>query len=809
MKIFNIRVGPKRLMSFVLLLLTLTMLLPSQVFATTSSKKDDGAKPAEEIGVSLYDTQTALVAYVNNVVGVNGNDKHDDNKVESTAPSGNVIGNAGAYVGYGDVDKGFYSFIMSNLTYGASTSTYSAWQDICKSDGNQVYAYTRFGRALADSGLDSTASVTSNNPRFVSGVFTLLFYALSELIPKMFGLALKILKFLNPFALLSEASTFQGYWHDAFPNAPAMLTPAVDAVCNIFDIITNDLTWTVMVPLFIAMVALNILLLRKKAGTLLANLLKRIVFLAIGLPICAGLYTGVLNQMFEIVSHGTASSQMVVSTVFDFESWVTENQLAIPSGALIASAPSDKSDRTSYQNPADAITPTSANAGVATAEMLRNLRTTAYTINKTTHDEFSSMGDMTSADSMHFMLTGDMWNKNANYSGSGNTAFLGITSITDDLEVSTGIFDMLVRYTSGSFYRATDFETSYMNLLTTQYRTEMGHTASTAGASSNRNKVYDMFDMTNEVDDWLEREESDNKAVWSGSSSNNHLGWVGRDWNVFRGGSLRSDTLSPTATMTFSSGSKGLSTQSMYNYLSTAFDSNSVVVYSNKNSVSENTKQQHYAVNTIGTGILNFAFMMNMCVILGILVVIAFVFSLNLAIHNLKRGCSLIGNVPIAMLGVVKSIAQVVSYVIAMICEIIISVFLYLFISNMLVLIATIVESLASSRDVTGLSGTILNAIGISMTDISSSELSVVFMVLAETMLAIFLFVGMMFYRRAWCRVRYNVSCKWYKFMTLPEMMPVYEQVIANEKSRKESDFTFKKWVTGLATDLNMNPVPA
>src|SRR5699024_7236978 len=76
---------------------------------TWAAPGDEVAQP-EEIDLSLYDTQTALTAYVSNVLGVNGNDKHDDNRVESPM----TVGNAGAYVGYGDEDKGFSAYVMSN-----------------------------------------------------------------------------------------------------------------------------------------------------------------------------------------------------------------------------------------------------------------------------------------------------------------------------------------------------------------------------------------------------------------------------------------------------------------------------------------------------------------------------------------------------------------------------------------------------------------------------------------------------------------------------------------------------------------------
>ena len=89
------------------------------VYATSSGSGGSGSSgpsEAEGIGTSLYDASTALTAYINAVVGANGYDKnsgesdsgasgamHSVSEVKETDP-----GTAGAFVGYGDVKKGFY-----------------------------------------------------------------------------------------------------------------------------------------------------------------------------------------------------------------------------------------------------------------------------------------------------------------------------------------------------------------------------------------------------------------------------------------------------------------------------------------------------------------------------------------------------------------------------------------------------------------------------------------------------------------------------------------------------------------------------
>ncbi|MDQ9842438.1 hypothetical protein RFY10_20150, partial [Acinetobacter baumannii] len=74
------------------------------------------------------------------------------------------------------------------------------------------------------------------------------------------------------------------------------------------------------------------------------------------------------------------------------------------------------------------------------------------------------------------------------------------------------------------------------------------------------------------------------------------------------------------------------------------------MVYSNDKSISENSRQQHYAVNIIGSGGLGIAYSLNMIALLAILVIIAFVFSMSMVIRNVKQGFSMLGSVPFALL---------------------------------------------------------------------------------------------------------------------------------------------------------------
>ena len=91
-------------------------------------------------------------------------------------------------VGYGDKSQNFESFVTANTTYGASSSTYDAWQGIIAGDKPDLaYQYVRYGRTLTDAGLDETGAPSVDFIRTITGWLTLMIYALSQAIPFLFG----------------------------------------------------------------------------------------------------------------------------------------------------------------------------------------------------------------------------------------------------------------------------------------------------------------------------------------------------------------------------------------------------------------------------------------------------------------------------------------------------------------------------------------------------------------------------------------------------------------------------------------------
>lgn len=760
---------------FACVILLGTCLFTAPVFAAP----DDTGSETETVG-DIYDVSTALTAYVNNVVGANGNDKHNEQRVENP---GNV-GNAGAYVGYGDENQGFVSFITSNTTIGSSSSTYDAWKEVLEGgDGNAVYGYVRFGKALADAGFDETmaADTTFNPARIAIGVISLIVFVAGEIVPTIFGFALSILKMFNVFALFGQSTVWVSqYWKDAFPTAPNFLDPLVTKFSHWYDILVNQVAIMAVIPILFAVVAVNVLLLRQHAGSQFAKLLKRLVFIVIGVPLMAGLYTAALDQLGEAVNMNTASARMVAATFVDFEAWADDG-LEVPSGMVISSL-----------KPEDGSVGAGGHLSTSSSYKLRN---SALTLNQKHNDVLKTAGWQALDNSDHALVSGGLWNtdgqinvgdgaggrltKDGYFDESGH--FVLAKSTQKGLEVKWELFNVLNRYMMSEQYTSGAYATKIAGILRDKADRniiEMGF--SSEADADNTNTVRKMFNDTDEVDDWMRREKEDNQKIWNLNGGNAEMKWAGNgEMNIFRGGNLTGGSDSGADVLNYSG---KLSPMSMYNYLSTSFKESSIVTYSNATSVSEHVKQSHMSVTSIGNGFLGFLFLLNMWVCIGIVALVGCYFALSMTFKNLKTSFHLLTSIPLAVAGILKSIAQSLVYFFMMVAQLFIGAFMYTVVSEILMVVATIVERLAADgMDAVAGGGTVsivpssLAAIGVP--EISVSEASLGAILVLEILAA--LVVGMLVwkYRRA-CVRGYDYSLTWcMRMVTLPEFMDVFETV--------------------------------
>ena len=727
-------------------LLCVLTLYPRAVYADPAG--DDGGE-VETVG-GLYDATTALTAYINDVVGANSNDKHNDQRVENPGSAGN----AGAYVGYGDEDQDFVPFITMNTSIGSSSSTYDAWQDVFKGNHKDAaYEYVRLGRTLADAGLDETVSGGGSMTftRGFGGILSIIVYVASQIVPFIFGLVLTLLQKLNVFQLFANVTVMTNdYWQDAYGTPMPVLGPLVDFVSGLYNHLSEAISWAVVVPLLFAFTAATVLLFRsQKPGQAVGNLVKRVVFIAVGVPICAGLYTSALNALQDSMTDGSQmpTARVVSATFVDFESWAAENRLNISSSYGIESTMEDAPNE----------------GGLASNDFLRKVRDTSTRINKDVNSDMPDAGLREESGN----IADELWDDNGQVYGTGRG---------DSESAQTAILNLLFRYLSNDTYSSSAWAT--------QVASEFPKNSATMGSSANDDRtdtVRAMFGATDEKDDWMKREESDNAVIWTGGSATD-LEWANKDFNIFNDGTLQNTGNHDSMTW-----SGNLSRASLYNYLATSFTESSVVTYSSSTSVSEHTQYAHSSVTSVGSGLLKILFLLNLWVCLGVLGLVGCYFAISTGLNTLKTSFRLLTSVPLALLGVLKSIVQVLTYVVLMIGQLFMGAFLYSFMSDVLVVFATMLENFATGVT-EGTTTTVLGGHLISLLyqvlpeTLYDSRIGVMLMVGIELGLVVFAGSMIWTYRRVLCRVYETV---WYyalKLGTASAYQESFEEIWANRR---------------------------
>lgn len=788
----------KHMCQLLVLVMMLCLLTPIPVLAAPDATTSDG------IYTSMYDVSTALTAYANSVVGSNTNDKHDTHELDELHLGSVKPGVAGAFIGYGDDDKGFYAYISSNTAKSVTTSSYDAWFNA--GDDGALYAYTRYGHLLADLGLDETGNATESSVgRSAFGLFMQGSHAISAFVPKIFDTSLIILKTLNPFQFFSGDTAVK----DAITSGSLSdVENTVDGAGNTVEFKqptgNNELDANQEIGTSAAFQKLiqyvsDIYKASQKMGTfvvfpmmlvifLCAMLFKRdfrgwqafafkVVFMFIGVPLCGIMYTAVLNDMTTVTQSTPAASRLVACTFVDFQSWVTESRLDLPNDVVLTSVGIDSED-------GDSITA----AGSAHNDSVRQLRNITYTINRKLYGFPANfkLGIIAADGSYEDVITNPgIWRDD------------GVlrNNITNS-SVEKLINALLQRYRSGDFYHASTWETAVNGSIVKHHKANLGQIPSTSNATTNEGKVYQMYDETNDVSDWMNRTVDDNKKILRGDL------WSA--FNIFSNGLLKvtygANGIAVDEHIEFLSSEQswgdktnpstkgGLSSVAMYNYLCTSFDDSAISVYSAQKSTSEYTKLAHYSVNLIGSGALRVAYGLNCIACLFSFALIGVIYGFGMVIGNIKRGIHLIMQIPFAVMGVVRSIVQVFIYVFVMCIELIFSVFAYRWVCELIVLFASIIESPIEDA-VASVSTILIGGRFAFVADyISPSVLYDNRMLFTCGMFVLvfgvmfFNYLSVKFCRNVLTAYEYAVCC-YLRLVTLDEMLPVFDAWMASRNS--------------------------
>lgn len=725
---------------------------------------NDNPNPDDDamVDVSFYTASSALTAYANKVVSPAG---RTDESV-SSGVTHNLLdilaagpANAGGALGYGDSNMGFEGHIASQKSESSVTVDYASLIGLENASsghpgsGSSMYLYSRYGRLLADLGLDKTDDAKIVSPRLVPGIAMSGAYLGNGGLSVVWKFTMEALKGLNPFQILANATEIstaaknQMYdgtngWLVKLAANNAGFRKILEEIGTIYDTLTGvevveqsgmhdpfdgsaipggrhyhfSITMIYLV-FFIAgsLLCYNVWKSRGQHWSKLKTLLIRVAFIAIGVPLFAIAYTAVLNGVDDFISvTASPASQMVASTYVDFGGWVRNGRLSPTTDGVFISE-------------ANTNTP----GGYASEESFMALRKTAWSINKAT-------GALPDVDMSVFAGGLDDYE-------TWDTLSYDTHDATDSwgagLQSTKECFDLLKAWMHGEFYYASDFESESISKFVTSMPDAVGRRVGGAEREraatgedpapgemipvevDNSNTLHQMFDSTNELDDWLNRSIRENTELLTGSgaygaSSASSSGET-TDWhlfNIYANGTLEatpSDNVTSSTKVTYSDRNRqldpehlgttmpglsltskvGLSTLSMYNYLSTSFDESSMTMYSSVRNNSTHTLSAHYKVNMIGSGAMAWIFFLNCFVFMAACVIIGFVYALGMLINVIKNGFHAIMEIPGAMLGVLNSIVRFAVTVLTMIVQVIGTILMYQVVADLLLTLVSAFET--------------------------------------------------------------------------------------------------------------------
>ena len=595
---------------------------------------------------SLYKVASSAASYFSDRTtpdkggGIRGLENDWHNIGDSTSSGGSLLGYADQ-----SITKGFNKWFQSNVSGTAQTIQYSALESLGRHSAGPL-KFARFGAANAELGLDSMHSGFNGASvfHFLGGGIMLIVYLLSYAASWIMGLVIRVLQLLNPFAWFRtgiENTTFASAL-SGDTKVPGVLGGVVDFIGDIYRTIT-DLSWSVLVPVFVGVLIVGAFLFKDKRGSRIKNFIIRILFIALGVPLIGGTYTSILDQFGTDLSTGSnGPTKTVLSTYVDFGQWMTRDRLAVPSKATIA---------------------WDASSNHATAASQMQVRNTALAINVQSYkgalDKSIRAGSVAST-------AKSAWAQ-GNPDGSEGTATSG-----QSIRTVTG---MLGRYIKSTSINASDFETGIKNAIST--------------TKVNADPKKDWF---KDQDD--KKAEPSKNPLISVKVGTGLVGSTNGETTQFttRASATKIDCNYRVSDHGGAPYNCNLAPLAAYNYLNSSFDSTSMQTFSSNKVASSISRQSHDAVSQVGTGPTAFLYWANAIAMLGSIAVIGFTYALAMLVGVLKRGFASIGAVPLAALGSLRSIGKVLVYGIVMIGEVIMTVFLYQLVSMFITSVPGIIE---------------------------------------------------------------------------------------------------------------------
>ena len=555
------------------------------------------------------------------------------------------MANVGAFMGYVDKDYPFWDFTnnIAQTTMGTQSRSYTV-----PSNNQAVAAYLQYGHALQALGLDT---VSSNQFDFMAigrmflGYLSMSVYV-GALVPQVaFSITINIMQTLNPFNWMVSEAIGGG------ETAPA-LAGVKGFVTDLYNVFAGMGLYVATLLLAVG-IGMSILFWRKSnnMGSHFKKFIIRLVFIAAGLPFLGMTYTAALNNAADsFAASAPMANKAVAATFVDFAAWAEKNNLALPEGTTIK------------------VNGNGSGSGSGTVDMggtIPGPQGMALRINQASGSLVD--GDDTDASN----LTDNIMS--SRYSGNGQLGKI--------LEV----FDLLNRFANSTRYTAGAYET-YVKTISG------GKMAEGLKVTGNKDKYAA---VNNILSPNADASKLDNKntsfmsdgtpSTFSVSMSGGSIVYTGHGkiskyapgtaYRKFEKAmdSVNEHVMGPRAKSfgtTTSSGTGGLSTISMYNYLTTKFADDTVTNYSSTKLASDYVLDTHHSVSLVGGGVMGIVYWLNMVSILSFIAVVGTVYAFGLIGGSVKRGIKMVTSIPFAAVGSVRAISKIVGITVSMIVQI-------------------------------------------------------------------------------------------------------------------------------------------
>lgn len=554
------------------------------------------------------------------------------------------MANAGAFMGYVDKDYPIWDFTnnIAQTTMGTQSRSYTT-----PSDNQAVAAYLQYGHALQALGLDT---VSSNQMDFMGigrmflGYLSMSVYV-GALVPQVaFSITINVMQTLNPFNWMVSEAIGGGETVPALAGVKGFVT-------DLYNLFAGMGLYVATLILAVG-IGMSILFWRKSnnVGSHFKKFIIRLVFIAAGLPFLGMTYTAALNNAADsFAASAPMANKAVAATFVDFAAWAEKNNLALPADTTIK------------------VNGNSSGSGSGAIDMGGTTAPQTFALKINTASGSLVDGDDVDASNLTNNLT------SSHYSGTGQ------------LGKALEVFDLLNRFSNSTRYTAGAYET-YVKTISG------GRMAEGLKVTSNKDKYTAVDNILSPDADASKLDNKDVSYMSDGTPSTFGVTMSGGNiiytghgkmskyspGSIFRKfenlvSSLEKKSLGPRANAfgtTKSSGTGGLSTISMYNYLTTKFADDTVTNYSSTKLASDYVLDTHHSVSLVGGGVMGIVYWLNMVSILSFIAVVGTVYAFGLIGGSVKRGIKMVTSIPFAAVGSVRAISKIVGITVSMIVQI-------------------------------------------------------------------------------------------------------------------------------------------